>query len=376
MRPQDPGYDSLRVQLTRFRDLASRGGWDSVPAGKALKRGDTDSPTRLAALRARLFAEGFISDSASNTEPAPDSAATKTARAKRTGPGVFDATLAGAVAAFQARHGIVVDSMLGKETLDAMNVSPRYRLAQIAANLERYRWMPRTLGSRYIMVNVPQFHLEAFDSGQKTLEMKVIVGKDYEDKATPVFSDSMEYVVFRPFWNVTPDIAAKEIFPKGPDFLAANNMEVYDDHGRRAVRQRPGPKNSLGLAKFIFPNDYNIYLHDTPNGELFNKDVRAFSHGCIRVEKPAELAQWALGWPADRVEEAMQNGKDNHQVNLPKKIPVYIVYFTTYVSDGQLYFGNDLYDRDSKLIAEVESAATLSPETIQARDALRAMAKD
>ena len=376
MRPQDPGYDSLRVQLTRFRDLASRGGWDTVPAGKALKRGDTDSPTRLAALRARLFAEGFISDSASNTEPAPDSAATKTARAKRTGPGVFDATLAGAVAAFQARHGIVVDSMLGKETLDAMNVSPRYRLAQIAANLERYRWMPRTLGSRYIMVNVPQFHLEAFDSGQKTLEMKVIVGKDYEDKATPVFSDSMEYVVFRPFWNVTPDIAAKEIFPKGPDFLAANNMEVYDDHGRRAVRQRPGPKNSLGLAKFIFPNDYNIYLHDTPNGELFNKDVRAFSHGCIRVEKPAELAQWALGWPADRVEEAMQNGKDNHQVNLPKKIPVYIVYFTTYVSDGQLYFGNDLYDRDSKLIAEVESAATLSPETIQARDALRAMAKD
>jgi len=381
MRPQDPGYDSLRVQLSRFREFVSRGGWDSVPAGKALKRGDSDSPARLAALRARLSAEGFLSDSTSPTTPAPDSTpkvtkSTKSARATRTGPNVFDATLAGAVADFQARHGIVVDSMLGTETLDAMNVSPQYRLAQIAANLERHRWMPRSLGSRYVMVNVPQFHLEAFDSGQKTLEMKVIVGKDYEDKATPVFSDSMEYVVFRPFWNVTPDIAEKEIFPKGPGYLAANDMEVYTDHGRRAVRQRPGPKNSLGLVKFIFPNDYNIYLHDTPNGELFEKDIRAFSHGCIRVEKPAELAQWALGWPADRVSEAMQNGKDNHQINLPKKIPVYIVYYTTYVSDGKLYFGNDLYDRDSKLIAEVESAATLSPDVIQARDALRALAKD
>ena len=393
MRPQDPGYDSLRVQLSRFREFVSRGGWDSVPAGKALKRGDSDSPARLAALRARLSAEGFLSDSTSPTTSMSDSTSdstttkattkaaksTKGPRTIRTGPGVFDATLAGAVADFQARHGIVVDSMLGKETLDAMNVSPQYRLAQIAANLERHRWMPRSLGSRYVMVNVPQFHLEAFDSGQKTLEMKVIVGKDYEDKATPVFSDSMEYVVFRPFWNVTPDIAEKEIFPKeqsSPGYLAANNMEIYMDHGRRAVRQRPGPKNSLGLVKFIFPNDYNIYLHDTPNGELFQKDIRAFSHGCIRVEKPAELAQWALSWPEDRVREAMQSGKDNQQVNLPKKIPVYIVYYTTYVSDGKLYFGNDLYDRDSKLVAEVESAATLSPDVIQARDALRALAKN
>ena len=204
--------------------------------------------------------------------------------------------------------------------------------------------------------------------------MKVIVGKDYVDKATPVFSDSMEYVVFRPFWNVTPDIAAKEVFPKGPEYLAANDMEVYNDHGRQAVRQRPGPKNSLGLVKFMFPNDYNIYLHDTPNGELFKKDIRAFSHGCIRIEKPAELAQWVLGWPEDRVRQAM-DGQDNRQVSLPKKIPVYIVYFTTFVSDGQLFFGNDLYDRDSKLVMEVEKAAEPSAEALQARDALRAMAK-
>jgi murein L,D-transpeptidase YcbB/YkuD len=233
--------------------------------------------------------------------------------------------------------------------------------------------MPRSLGERYILVNVPQFYLHAYDSGQKSLEMKVIVGQEYEDKATPVFSDSMEYVVFRPYWNVTPTIAAKEIFPKGPEYLAANDMEVYNDHGRQAVRQRPGPKNALGFVKFLFPNDYNIYLHDTPNHSLFEKDVRAFSHGCIRVEKPDELAQWVLGWDAGRVESAMQ-GSDNRQVTLPKKIPVYIVYFTSFVQDGNVHFGNDLYDRDSKLVEQMK-AAVKSPETNAAQDTLRMMAR-
>jgi len=379
MRPQDPVYDSLRIELQHYRQLAASGGWSTVPAGKALKRGDSDSPARMQALRTRLAAEGYLGDSASSAPTPVDTmsltAPTKaSARASRTGPGVFDRTLAGAIASFQAHHGIVVDSMLGEETLDALNVPVQYRVAQIAANLERYRWMPRSLGERYILVNVPAFHLTAFDSGQKALEMKVIVGEEYEDKATPVFSDSMEFVVFRPYWNVTPDIAAKEIFPKGPDYLAANDMEVYNDHGRQAVRQRPGPKNALGFVKFMFPNDYNIYLHDTPNHELFSKDIRAFSHGCIRVEKPSELAQWVLGWPADKVDAAM-HGQDNHQVNLPHKIPVYIVYFTTYVKDGQLYFGNDLYDRDSKLISEVQTAAIEPPETQEARKALLSLSK-
>ncbi|MFI5228874.1 MAG: murein L,D-transpeptidase [Gemmatimonadales bacterium] len=361
MRPQDPGYDSLRVEFARFRDLVTRGGWsgDSIAAGKQLHRGDHDSVARLNALRARLRAEGYAVDSAAD-------------------PAVYDASLAGAVADFQARHAIGVDSMLGTETLDALNVPADYRLAQIASNLERYRWMPRSLGSRYIVVNVPAFHLTAYDSGQQALEMKVIVGQEYEDKATPVFSDSMEFVVFRPYWNVTPDIAAKEIFPKAaddPDYLARNNMQIYDDHGRRAVRQLPGPKNSLGLVKFMFPNDYNIYLHDTPNDELFKKDVRAFSHGCIRLEKPAELAQWVLGWPVDRVEAQMHDGSDNHTVNLPHKIPVYIVYFTSFVRNGQLNFGNDLYDRDSKLVAEMQTVATQTPETVRALAALRKLAR-
>lgn len=355
MRPEDPGYDSLRTQLSLYREIAAKGSWPTIPAGKQLHRGEKDSPARLAALRGRLAAEGYLS---------ADSGVAS---------GVYDRALAGAVADYQARHSIGVDSTLGGETLESLNLPVDYRVAQIAANLERYRWMPRSLGQRYVLVNVPQFYLRAYDSGQKSLEMKVIVGQEYEDKATPVFSDSMEYVVFRPYWNVTPTIAAKEIFPKGPEYIAANDMEVYNDHGRQAVRQRPGPKNALGFVKFLFPNDYNIYLHDTPNHDLFAKDVRAFSHGCIRVEKPDELAEWVLGWDAGRVESAM-NGKDNQQVTLPKKIPVYIVYFTSFVQDGHLNFGNDLYDRDSKLVAQMK-AASKTPEIAAAQDTLRMMAK-
>jgi murein L,D-transpeptidase YcbB/YkuD len=246
-------------------------------------------------------------------------------------------------------------------------------MGQIAANLERMRWLPRSLGNRYIFVNVPEFRLEAHDSGKTALEMKVIVGKDYEDKATPVFADSMETVVFRPYWNVTPDIAAKEIFPKGPGYLAAENMETYQEGGQTRIRQRPGGKNALGLVKFLFPNDFNIYLHDTPNHELFNKDIRAFSHGCIRVEKPDELASWVLGWPVDKV-HAEEQGQDDHGVKLPKKLPVYITYFTTYMRDGQVWFGNDLYDRDDALVSATWKAAAPSAQTTAAIQALRRIA--
>jgi L,D-transpeptidase YcbB len=290
---------------------------------------------------------------------------------------VFDDGLASAVAQFQARHGINVDSALGKETLDALNVPAEYRLGQIAANLERHRWLPRSLGARYIYVNVPAFQLEAFDKGEPVLEMKVIVGQEYEDKATPVFSDSMETVVFRPYWNVTPDIQAKEIEPKlasDPGYLAENDMEYWNDGGARRIRQRPGPKNSLGFVKFLFPNDFNIYLHDTPNHELFGKDVRAFSHGCIRVEKPAELAQWVLGWDASRVEQAMREGDDNQSVKLPKKIPVYITYGTAYLRDGQLYFGNDLYHRDDALVKAMALGALVSPRGVAEIEELKKIA--
>jgi murein L,D-transpeptidase YcbB/YkuD len=185
----------------------------------------------------------------------------------------------------------------------------------------------------------------------------------------------MEYVIFRPYWNVPPKIAANEIFPKmSSAYMAANDYETYSQNGETRVRQRPGDKNALGLVKFMFPNDFNIYLHDTPNDELFEKDVRAFSHGCIRLEKPAALAQFVLGLDAAKVEEQMHNGPDDHKVNLPRKIPVYIAYSTAYLRDGKLYFGNDLYNRDDRLAQEVLKGAMPSPETVQAVQALRRIA--
>jgi murein L,D-transpeptidase YcbB/YkuD len=360
MRPTDPDYAGLSRELQRFRQIVVKGGWQPVPETKSVKPGESASPAVLAAVRNRLAVEGFAPASGPATS---------------TGAGVYDAALAGAVALFQSRHGINVDSALGKETVDAMNVPADYRLGQIAANMERFRWLPRSFGSRYIFVNVPAFKLEAYDAGQKTLEMKVIVGQEYEDRATPVFADSMETVVFRPYWNVPPGIASKEIFPKGEGYMARENFETYREGGALRVRQRPGPGNALGFVKFLFPNDFNIYLHDTPNHELFNKDVRAFSHGCIRLEKPAELAQWVLGWDAGKVNEWMQNPPDNRSVKLPRKIPVYIAYFTAYINNDQLSFGNDLYGRDDKLVPVSMPGAMPSKQIVDAVQALRRIAE-
>ncbi|WP_310569672.1 L,D-transpeptidase family protein [Gemmatimonas sp.] len=368
MRPRDADYDALRRSLVRFQSIVASGGWAVVPAGKALKPRQTDKPARLAALRARLRVEGFGAPGA-----APDSAPTGTASAN-----VYNTELAGLVADFQARHGIAVDSALGAETMQSLNVPAQYRLAQIAANLERYRWLPRSFGGRYIIVNVPAFRLEAHDS-TGTLEMKVIVGEEFEGKTTPVFADSMETVVFRPYWNITPDIQEQETAPKiaaDAKYMDANDLEYFKDGGETRIRQKPGPKNSLGLVKFLFPNAFNIYLHDTPDDALFAKDVRAFSHGCIRLEKPEELAQWALGWDAVRVDSAMQQGPDNQSTKLAKKIPVYIVYATAYERDGQLYFGNDLYSRDAALV-EAVTGSIAPPETaLRSLEALRKLVQD
>jgi murein L,D-transpeptidase YcbB/YkuD len=365
IRPQNPAYDSLRVELIHYRELAAKGDWPTVPKGPALKPGQSDSRARLTALGARLRAEGYLP--ADSTAQASDSTGGST-RMK------YDTALAGAVASFQAHHDIGVDSMLGPETVDALNKPVNFRLGQIAANLERYRWLPRSLGDRYILVNVPAFELQAYDQGKQALQMKVIVGQDYEGKATPVFSDSMEFVVFRPYWIVTDSIANKEIYPKAeadPGYLDRNNYEIVTIEHRKRVRQKPGDKNSLGLVKFMFPNDFNIYLHDTPQGELFKKDVRAFSHGCIRLEHPDQLAQFVLGWPMDSVHKEMEQGRDDHRVNLKKKIPVYIVYFTTYLKNGELYYGNDLYRRDDTLVQQIASAAESDSASARAVQTLR-----
>jgi murein L,D-transpeptidase YcbB/YkuD len=345
MAPQDSDYVVLRSALGRYRQIAASGGWPVVTQGMP------DSVLR-AAVHARHVPE--MSDSASgetDVHTALDSA-TEATQAKH----AARSPLAAEIVRFQAHHGLSASGRLDKETLAALNITADERVQQIAANMERHRWLPRTLGSRYIYVNVPAFRLDAYDSGQKALSMRVVVGAEYQGRTTPTFSDSMEVAVFRPYWNITPDIQRLEIAPKvasNPGYLESQNMEYYKDGGVTRIRQRPGGKNSLGLVKFLFPNDFNIYLHDTPAKALFAQDDRARSHGCIRVEKPAELAQWVLGWDAARVQAAMNDGADNQTVKLPHKIPVYIVYFTAYLRDGELVFADDLYGRDEALEKQI-----------------------
>jgi murein L,D-transpeptidase YcbB/YkuD len=356
LRSTEEDYTGLRRELIHYRQIVANGGWQTLPNVKAVKPGGSLPPQIIQTLRARLAAEGYAvpeQQQQSNTAAS----------------GNYDHALAAAVAQFQSRHAITVDSTLRKETIDALNTSAAYRLAQIVANMERMRWLPRAFPDRYVFVNVPAFKLEAYDKGQKALEMKVIVGAEYEDRATPVFADSMETVVFRPYWLVPPKIQHNEYHDGVPE-----GFETYMEGGATRLRQRPGPKNALGLVKFLFPNDFNIYLHDTPNGELFKKDVRAFSHGCIRLEKPDLLALYVLGWPLDRIHDQMDNGPDDHSVKVPQKIPVYIVYETAYITNGQLYFGNDLYDRDDRLVQAVVKGAMPNPQTVQAVQALRRIA--
>lgn len=365
MRPQDEQYTALREELRRYREIAAAGGWKRVPDGPTLRPHDTAAVERLTALRERLAVEKFIDRG--------------TIAADSAGRAVYEGELAGAVASFQRRHGIVVDSILGPGTLASLNQTAQYRAGQIMANLERYRWMPRSMGDRYIYVNVPAFRLDAFEDGRPVLSMRVIVGQDYADQATPAFADSMSYLEFAPYWNVPKSIAEEELWPKinaDPGYLERNDYEIVNDRGGPRIRQRPGPKNALGTVKFIFPNDLNIYLHDTPDHSLFDRDVRAFSHGCIRVQKPHELAEYALsgmpGWTEERIQRAVRG--PNRQVVLRKKIPVYIVYFTAYVRDGTLWFANDLYERDSELVKLVEGSAIPSPQEVALLAELRKLA--
>jgi murein L,D-transpeptidase YcbB/YkuD len=330
MAPQDAEYAVLRASYARYRQIADSGGWREIRRGVSSEE-----------LAERLRVEGFVVDSADMI--APDSLTVP--------PGVI-----GALKRFQERHGLEADGLLGRMTFAALNVPAAERARQIASNMERYRWLPRSLGSRYVYVNVPSFRLDAYDSGQRVLTMKVVVGSEYQGRATPVFSDSMESVVFRPYWNVTPTITKNEILPKvakDPGYLARNHMEYYRSGGGRAIRQLPGPWNALGDVKFLFPNSYNIYMHDTNERASFGRAVRSGSHGCVRLERPAALAELVLGWSADSVKQAMSSGPPNASVKLATKIPVYIVYFTTYARDGQLHFSDDLYRRDELLKARL-----------------------
>ncbi|MFI5241666.1 MAG: murein L,D-transpeptidase [Gemmatimonadales bacterium] len=367
LQPPHENYRPLQRELARYRGIVAAGGWMRQPGGGTLKLGDSTTATRLTALATRLRAEGFLAEG----EPATRFDESAPAR------GSYDAILAHAVATYQQRHGLTVDSTFGPATRASMDVSSSFRLQEIAANLERLRWIPRRLGDRYVLVNVPTFSLTAYDGGKLALTLKVIVGAEFRNRATPTFSDSMSYVVFRPYWNVPTSIATNEIWPsarRDATYLARNNYEVVRTGGATRIRQKPGPENSLGLIKFIFPNDFSIYIHDTPARQLFDQRVRTFSHGCIRVQHPEELAEFALGnqgWSTEQILEAMKGGRNDRRVNLAPKLPVYIVYFTTYVVDGELYFAPDPYDRDAPIVRAVARAAMPTDADLAVAEGLR-----
>ncbi len=284
-------------------------------------------------------------------------------------------TLAEAVKRFQIRHGLEPDGRIGKATLKQMNTPVAQRVRQLQLVLERWRWVPHSFPRPPIVVNIPEFTLRAYDDRYRPeLEMKVVVGKAYHHK-TPVFSNEMTHVIFRPYWEVPLSIQRAELAPKiakDPAYLAKNNYEIVNARrevvskaavsadmleqlrsGKLFIRQSPGNENALGLIKFLFPNEYNVYLHSTPARTLFLKSRRDFSHGCIRVEKPEELALWVLrglpGWDMDRI-RAAENGADSRQVNLDTPIPVLIVYGTAVVrANGEVFFFDDIYGHDARL---------------------------
>ena len=335
LAPPHPGYARLREALSRYRELAAQRDPEPVPSGPALRAGDRGE--RVSALRARL-AEAALADAAG---PLPAGAH----------PDLFDAPLEEAVRGFQQRHGLTDDGVVGPDTLAELNQRAEDHVRQIAVNLERWRWLPRDLGRRHVRVNIAGFRLEAVEDGRTALAMRVIVGKPYT--RTPMFSSAMNAVVLNPSWHVPQSIANHEIFPKArkdPGYLQRGNYEVLP--GSR-LRQRPGPNNALGLLKFVFPNRFNVYLHDTPSRSLFGRTVRTFSHGCIRVEKPFDLAVWALSGDPQWTPQAIRAGIDSGQeltAKLTRTIPVHVAYWTAWVDEaGALQLGPDVYGRDAEL---------------------------
>jgi L,D-transpeptidase YcbB len=321
------GYARLRAALASYRAMAASGGWASIDEGPPLKPGSTGP--RVEALMARLRATGDLDAPAVS----------------------FDSAVVAAVRRYQRRHGLDDDGVAGTATQRSMNVPVEERIRQIELNLERWRWLPQTLGSRYALLNIAAFEMEVVDVGP-VMSMRVIVGKEFQK--TPVFSSQIERIVFSPYWNVPDSIAAKEIEPavrRNPGYLASEHMERVPGGG---YRQKPGPWNALGGVKFDLPNRYLVYLHDTPAKELFDRPARAFSHGCMRIEKPLDLAAYLLRdqpeWTADRIRAAAAAGRELW-VKVRSPLPVHVLYWTAWAgASGTVHFRDDVYHRDGVLL--------------------------
>ncbi len=354
LAPAHDGYARLRQALAGYRRIAHAGGWPAVSPGPRLELGV--SGPRVLELRARLQAADLLEVTTSEVAD----------------PSLFDAGVEAAVLRFQALHGLAPDGVVGPQTLLALNVPAAQRVRQIELNLERWRWLPDDLGRRHIMVNIPGFHLSVVEDGRSVLEARVVVGKAYQP--TPVFSATMRYVVFSPYWNVPRSIAVEEMLPRlrrDPYSLFRDGIHVHDAQGvgidpgtvnwhavtpstfNYRLRQDPGPGNALGRVKFLFPNRHAVYLHDTPAPQLFQRSQRTFSHGCVRLSRPLELAEYLLAdqgpWDRESIVEASQRQKEKW-VSLAEGIPVHLLYWTAWVDEeGVTHFRHDVYERDPRL---------------------------
>ena len=389
LAPAYPVYARLREALVGYREIASNGGWPTVPGGAKLKKGSRGP--RVKALRERLKVTGELSPSS------PDS-------------DIFDEELNQAVLRFQERNGLYEDGVVGKSTIEYLNVPADARVRQIELTMERFRILPRNMGRRFILVNIANYHLYGVSDNRDTTTMRIVVGKPQWN--TPIFSEQMTHMVINPYWNIPPSIFKDDIAPRvrtDPNYMSDRNIQAvglempvieedvsapeeetleiteasdgengtetdraeptehpaYAEYrskvlsGKYRLRQQPGPRNPLGRIKFLFPNKYSVYLHDTPNRGYFKRAQRNFSHGCIRVEKPIELADFVLysdpDWSRQKVQSAIHSGR-TRTVHLQEPLAVYILYFTAWANpDGSVSFHKDIYGLDSVLANALES---------------------
>lgn len=361
MEPTFTGYRRTEEALARYIELARTDDGEKLPAvTKPIEPGQSYLGVPRLARFLRLVGD-LPADATLSTD-------TKT----------YSGAVVDAVKHFQRRHGLDDDGRLGPSTVKQLNVPLQDRVLQLQLTLERWRWLPVEFSAPPIVVNIPDFRLRALDENNNVvMNMRVVVGKAMRTQ-TPVFTRDMSYIVLRPYWNVPPSILRGEIVPaiqRDRGYIARKNYEVttyagkvvtsgeVSDEvlaqlraGKLAVRQKPGPSNALGLVKLMFPNEHNVYLHSTSSQSLFSRSRRDFSHGCVRVEKPAELAAWVLrnnpDWTLERVQQGMQSGKDDVAVNLAKPVPVFIVYGTALAyENGAVHFTDDIYGHDAKLAA-------------------------
>ncbi len=348
-------YAGLKKELVLYDSIAKIGGWPVVSAFKGpLKIGVNDATIPVIKRRLQLTLD----------MPGHDSST------------VYTDTLETAVKKFQHRHGYKEDGVISTGLVKDMNVPVEKRLMQILINMDRMRWMPQKPKGNLIIVNIPEFMLHVYDGKQTVFDMVVVVGRVGNN--TMMFNGNLSQIIFSPYWNVPPSIVEKEILPaikRNPHYLASKNMEEING----AIRQRPGPGNALGKVKFIFPNSFNMYFHDTPSKSLFNEDKRAFSHGCIRLSEPQKMAEWLLrndpAWNREKIVSAM-NQTTERPVKLKDQVPVFIIYYTAWVdNDGNLNFRDDVYEHDSELIKKMFIAPSHSNAGMVRMDNLRIITK-